>query len=155
MGTPGAYLGSGPKTNSPYFHRLKHWDYDRCSEGESECSVCGSDRWIRNICIFGVRDLKRLTNLRNPALFLNKFYWDVEPHTFECLEKWHLERQRAQYKRIEKYWSDAAPDGENINTFQQVNYSFYEELDLVLNHLPCAPFQWFKWSHLNSVFFFF
>ena len=142
LGAPGAYLGSGPRANSPYFHRLKHWDYDRCPSGSSECTECGSDRWIRNICIFGVRDLKRLTNLNNPALFLNKFYWDIEPYTFDCLEKWHFGRVDAQYKSLLNLESEKDVKlGTGKEELATVNYSFYKALDAVHNHLPCYPFQ--------------
>ncbi len=129
---PGAYTGKveGQKY-SPFFHRFKQWKFEPCPSGAFECTKCESRRLIRNICIIGIRDLKRITDLRNPALILNKIYWNIEPHAFDCLEEWFHNRVRD-----EKIGNKLHVENKN-----SVNYSFYASLDVVEKHVPCFPFQ--------------
>lgn len=43
-------------------------------------------KWKRSTCIFGVEDLPSLVGHRE--LFANKFYYDYQPLTLECLNNW-------------------------------------------------------------------
>ncbi len=132
LGVPGAYSGEveGNKF-SPFFHRFKQWKFEPCPFGAFECTPCESGRLIRNLCIMGVRDLKRLTDIRNPALIVNKIYWNIEPHAFDCLEAWL--HNRVQEEKIAYTL--------HVSNKNSVNYSFYASLDVVEKHVPCFPFQ--------------
>ena len=129
LGAPGSYAGLFSTKFSPYFHRFKHW-YNECPYGAFDCSACGSQEWRSGICIMGLRDLARLTDLSNPALFVNKIFSDFQPRTLDCLESWHTKRIRDELE-IEM----------ELNDGESVNYNFYRSLNVIKYHVPCAPFQ--------------
>lgn len=47
---------------------------------------------VRSICIFGAGDLPDLA--RSSKLFANKFFMDVQPVAYDCLEELHFNRTR-------------------------------------------------------------
>jgi hypothetical protein len=77
-----------PETNNntkPYLARFKNWREWPCH-----------GRRFRQICIFGVGDLPLLRSRRR-ELFANKFYWDYQGATLDCVEEMVLNRTRDQY----------------------------------------------------------
>jgi len=42
---------------------------------------------VRNICIFGIKDLPYLYQARQSRLFANKFYIEYEPLALDCLDE--------------------------------------------------------------------
>ena len=88
----------------------------------------------------GVRDLKRLTDTSNLALFVNKIWGHRESQTLDCLEWWFWERVKRQRQGPTRIQGDL--DAFSMKYLANpVKFSVYKELDLVFNHNPCAPFQ--------------
>ncbi|VDP84662.1 unnamed protein product [Echinostoma caproni] len=58
-------------------------------------SLCGTNFWVRSICMLGLKDLDALRN--SPRLFANKFIPFVEPEAYDQLEHWI--EMKAEYER--------------------------------------------------------
>ena len=43
-------------------------------------------RYVRNICVFGLRDLQKLVSEKE--FFANKFYHDYQPYALKCMEEY-------------------------------------------------------------------
>ncbi|XP_069115830.1 beta-1,3-galactosyl-O-glycosyl-glycoprotein beta-1,6-N-acetylglucosaminyltransferase-like isoform X2 [Argopecten irradians] len=78
--------GSADGFVEPYImnSRFKNW-------GNLHCA----GKVVRQICIFGVGDLPVLS--RRYELFANKFYWDFQPVTLDCMEELLYNRTRDDY----------------------------------------------------------
>ena len=77
--------------------------------------------WVRQICIFGIRDLPLLAS--RPELFANKFYFDFQPLTLDCMEELHYNRTR-----------------DEIDGKLRLDLGFYRDLDFVQNHVHESSF---------------
>ncbi|XP_048245483.1 beta-1,3-galactosyl-O-glycosyl-glycoprotein beta-1,6-N-acetylglucosaminyltransferase 3-like [Haliotis rufescens] len=74
-------------TRKPYIARFKNWG---AAWGDGIMNWPCKGKRVRDICIFGVGDLRLLTS--RMELFANKFYINYQPRTFECIEEWLRER---------------------------------------------------------------
>ena len=72
---------------NPFIVRFKNWMTGIFRE------PCGG-RWVRTVCIFGVRDLPALGIKRQ--LIANKFHSTYQPVAYECMEELHYNRTRAE-----------------------------------------------------------
>ncbi|KAK3590245.1 hypothetical protein CHS0354_041319 [Potamilus streckersoni] len=72
IGAPGSY--SGHPDEKKFLAVYAEWG--------KECY----GKYVRSVCIFGLRDLKRL--LKRKELFANKFYLAYQPYTYDCIEEW-------------------------------------------------------------------
>lgn len=127
IAAPGAYTGRvqiRPSNNLRYgyFHRYKQWmaGLEPAHGTFDRATGCGG-RWYY-LCLFGVADLPRLTNARRVvALFVNKLYWDFQPHAYDCLEQWHANRTLDEIR------------GAQLD----MNFAYYKSIDSVRNHVTC------------------
>ncbi|XP_067685318.1 beta-1,3-galactosyl-O-glycosyl-glycoprotein beta-1,6-N-acetylglucosaminyltransferase 3-like isoform X2 [Haliotis asinina] len=110
LGVPGAYKGRLDNPDKPFLARFKSWYGSKM--GNWSCT----GKLVRSVCVFGVGDLPILTT--RPNLFANKFYWDFQPLTLDCLEEWHYNRTRDEY--LGEY---------------AFNTSYYTTLDFVKNKI--------------------
>ncbi|XP_069131827.1 beta-1,3-galactosyl-O-glycosyl-glycoprotein beta-1,6-N-acetylglucosaminyltransferase-like [Argopecten irradians] len=101
LGIKGSYNG----TVRPFMTRFKNWKWQPW-----HCY----GKFVRTICIFGVRDLPLLG--QRPELFANKFHLDFEPLALDCLEEMIYNKTR---------------DGSGQNSF--FDTSLYEKLSFVQN----------------------
>jgi len=76
------------KVYKPFLTRFKNW-----GNGNFDWPCKG--KRVRLICVLGVGDLPLLAS--RPELFANKFYWDYEPYTLECMEELNYNRTRDEY----------------------------------------------------------
>jgi len=112
LDVPGSYLGI-PETDTDknlFITRFKNW-----GDGPFNWPCYG--RRVRQVCIFGVKDLPLLSS--RPELFANKFYLDFEPLTFDCMEERLHARVHSEVTSHQSY----------------INTAFYSELDFVQHHL--------------------
>lgn len=114
---PGSYKGP-PDTNAltkPYLARYVNWNTNwKDGYGRYNFRFPCFGMHVRDICIFGVRDLPYLTDRKE--LFVNKLYSTYQPLTFNCMEEWLLNMTIAEYA------------GHIV-----VNTTFYSSLDIVRN----------------------
>ncbi|VDP85193.1 unnamed protein product [Echinostoma caproni] len=75
---PGAFTGIHEEDVAIALARAKVWIQSR--------KPCGSGRWQRWICMYGLADLPFL--LSQPHFFANKFLPNVEPLAYDLLELW-------------------------------------------------------------------
>ncbi|KAF6773140.1 hypothetical protein AHF37_08050 [Paragonimus kellicotti] len=105
---PGAFLRENNSREFKQVTRYKVWSDSH--------RPCGSGRWIRSICMFGLNDLPRLID--QPEFFANKFVPEVEPEAYDKLESWlahkvdyetrnaqlHPSFQKVYYSSLESSW---------------------------------------------------
>lgn len=111
LGAPGAFLGE-PGYRSSYWNipRIKNW-------GDAPCE---SKKFVREICIWGVRDLPFLRT--QAALFVNKLFWDFQPYALNCLN-WRI------HMHIRRDF------GEEISYYEKpINLTVYKNHEAVKNH---------------------
>ncbi|KAK6182401.1 hypothetical protein SNE40_010102 [Patella caerulea] len=111
LGIPGSFKGTNITTSwetKPYFARYKNWG-KQCTNPYFNFPCSGKRK--RNICIFGIGDLPRLTS--RMELFANKFYWDYQSLTLDCIEEWHRKMIENEY---------------NSTNGGQFNTSYYETM---------------------------
>ncbi|TPP63944.1 Beta-1 3-galactosyl-O-glycosyl-glycoprotein beta-1 6-N-acetylglucosaminyltransferase [Fasciola gigantica] len=89
---PGAFTGVHEQHVAIPLARAKIWTDSRKS--------CGSRRWRRSICMFGLADLPFLFS--QPHFFANKFLPTVEPLAYDILEWWYFTKVRneSMYHRL-------------------------------------------------------
>ena len=87
------HLQYNPSLHSPGgYHgpiEIKEWMASYSSWHGSK-DKCYSGRYVRLICIFGIKDLPQLVSRHE--LFANKFYSDYQHLTLKCLEEWLNDR---------------------------------------------------------------
>ncbi|KAF5396688.1 N-acetyllactosaminide beta-1 6-N-acetylglucosaminyl-transferase [Paragonimus heterotremus] len=105
---PGAFLQGNSNRELKQVTRYKVWARSH--------QPCGSGRWRRSICMFGLKDLPRLID--QPEFFANKFVPEVEPEAYDILELWlahkvdyetrhaqlHPSFKKAYYSSLESSW---------------------------------------------------
>ncbi|KAK7104117.1 N-acetyllactosaminide beta-1,6-N-acetylglucosaminyl-transferase-like [Littorina saxatilis] len=85
LGVPGsATVNHTANQDPPIFARLKVWDGAKEKYGGCHGKI------VRGICHFGVGDLPLLT--KSPQLFANKFSYDYQPLSYDCLEEWYFHK---------------------------------------------------------------
>ncbi|ESO84452.1 hypothetical protein LOTGIDRAFT_132178 [Lottia gigantea] len=62
---------------------------------------CGG-KWVRDICIFGYKDLPMLTH--RVELFANKFHWQYQSITLDCMQEWYRNQVKMEVKNPNKMW---------------------------------------------------
>ncbi|THD26685.1 Beta-1 3-galactosyl-O-glycosyl-glycoprotein beta-1 6-N-acetylglucosaminyltransferase [Fasciola hepatica] len=89
---PGAFTGVHEQNVAIPLARAKIWTDSRKS--------CGSRRWRRSICMFGLADLPFLFS--QPHFFANKFLPNVEPLAYDILEWWYFTKVRneSMFRRL-------------------------------------------------------
>lgn len=92
--------------DAPFINRYVVWS-------TAVSTICYG-KWVRQICIFGVRDLPKLYKTRQ--LFVNKFHQFYQPLALDCLEELIYNRTRDEYIHKTK-----------------TKTSYYENLDFVKN----------------------
>ncbi|KAK3588369.1 hypothetical protein CHS0354_005634 [Potamilus streckersoni] len=91
FGVRGQYNGSKPSHEVRYFNRFKIWT-QRTGAG------CHG-KIVRGICILGIGDLPLLR--RREEFFVNKFHWNYQSFTLDCMEELYFNRTRNEYEGIE------------------------------------------------------
>ncbi|XP_070180564.1 N-acetyllactosaminide beta-1,6-N-acetylglucosaminyl-transferase-like [Littorina saxatilis] len=85
LGVPGsATVNHTSNQHAAYFSRLKIWGSEKDKYGGCK------GKFVRDICHFGVGDLPLLT--KSPQLFANKFSYDHQPLSYDCLEEWYFHK---------------------------------------------------------------
>ncbi|XP_045211843.1 beta-1,3-galactosyl-O-glycosyl-glycoprotein beta-1,6-N-acetylglucosaminyltransferase-like isoform X2 [Mercenaria mercenaria] len=79
IGTPGSYY-KGKPDEKPWLAAFSIWGRRSPCQGKV----------VREVCVFGVGDLKTLTSRHN--LFANKFHIDYQRYALDCMEEWHFNR---------------------------------------------------------------
>lgn len=93
LNIPGSYKGD-PELDcekKPFLTRFKNWGdyvYDWPCKGKR----------VRLICIFGIEDLPLL--MTRQELFANKFHFDYQPYTYQCMDELLFNRTRDEYYNI-------------------------------------------------------
>ncbi|KAL3864370.1 hypothetical protein ACJMK2_006060 [Sinanodonta woodiana] len=95
LGAPGGY--SGHPDGKKFLAVYADWGKD-----------CHG-KYIRSICIFGLRDLKRL--MKRKELFANKFYLAYQPYTYDCIEEWLYNKSMNTYTYLDlNYYTNWSHD---------------------------------------------
>ena len=105
LGVPGAYYGGADSPGNPFLARFKNW-------GGLPCA----GKHIHAVCVFGVGDLKELA--RRMELFANKFYSDLEPAAYACMEELLCNRTRDELAGV-----------------RVVNTSYYAQFQFTIDHV--------------------
>ncbi|KAK3589239.1 hypothetical protein CHS0354_008301 [Potamilus streckersoni] len=104
LGVRGQYIGSITPHEIRYFSRIKIW-----SDGHgADCH----GKVVRDICIFGIGDLPLLKT--KEEFIFNKFHWDFQSFTLDCIEELYFNTTRDEYLGIKDF-----------------NTSLYEKADIV------------------------
>ncbi|CAI9735261.1 beta-1,3-galactosyl-O-glycosyl-glycoprotein beta-1,6-N-acetylglucosaminyltransferase-like [Octopus vulgaris] len=90
LNTPGGYKGDPDK--KPWLATYAIW------KGLAPCSGI----WVRSICVFGVGDIPHL--IQKKQLFVNKFYFNLQPVALNCMEEWYFHRVRSPLKLDLEYY---------------------------------------------------
>ncbi|KAK3589241.1 hypothetical protein CHS0354_008303 [Potamilus streckersoni] len=93
LGVRGQYNGSIPPNEEMYFSRIKIWTYSLGADCHGEID--------RGICIFGIGDLP-LLKTRKEFIF-NKFHWDFQSFTLDCIEELYFNTTRDEYLGIKDF----------------------------------------------------
>ncbi|TPP57915.1 Glycosyltransferase 14 family member [Fasciola gigantica] len=117
---PGSYTGNKTANGKLEFDvDLNNLSIIRHKVWSVNVSMCGTNYWVRSICMLGMRDLKTLK--KSPSLFANKFIPAVEPEGYDQLEKWIA--RKVAYERI------------NSKLHPSFDVSVYAKLDETVNHM--------------------
>ncbi|TGZ72518.1 hypothetical protein CRM22_002040 [Opisthorchis felineus] len=108
---PGSFLGVHEYEHTDTFIRYKVW--------QGIGKPCGSEQFVRSICMFGIRDLPRL--FHTPHFFANKFIPGVDPLAYTAMESW-----LAMKVAFESSYGTTHPS---------FNVSVYAKHELAWNHL--------------------
>jgi len=73
-----SYVCIGYPSDKPWLAVYANW----AGGGKTPCQ----GRYVRGVCVFGVRDLANLVQRRE--FFANKFHADFEPLALDCLAAW-------------------------------------------------------------------
>ncbi|KAA0195117.1 Beta-1 3-galactosyl-O-glycosyl-glycoprotein beta-1 6-N-acetylglucosaminyltransferase [Fasciolopsis buskii] len=117
---PGAYTGKRSKPGELEFDvDLNNMSIMRHKVWNVNLTACGSNYWVRSICMLGVRDFETLKT--SSRLFANKFIPTVEPEGYDRLEEWIA--HKVEYERIHSMLHPS------------FNVTVYETLDQTKNHM--------------------
>ncbi|CAI2737220.1 unnamed protein product [Dicrocoelium dendriticum] len=108
---PGAFLGVHESDIFTPPIRVKVWS--------DQNMPCHSGKWVRTICMLGLRDVDWL--MKRPEFFANKFIPSVEPEGYTLMERWLSEK--VEYESI------------NGKLHPSFNTTHYLSLELRWNHL--------------------
>ena len=108
LGVRGTYNGDDLETNNvkkPFIARFVIWKHP---------SQTCHGKYVSDVCVLGIGNLPQLHESKE--MFANKFYWDLQHFTMDCME--------------ELYYNRTADECLGRSTF---NESYYRKLDFVLN----------------------
>ncbi|GAA37376.2 beta-1 3-galactosyl-O-glycosyl-glycoprotein beta-1 6-N-acetylglucosaminyltransferase [Clonorchis sinensis] len=108
---PGSFLGVHEYGHTDSFIRYKVW--------KDSGKPCGSEQFVRAICMLGIGDLPRL--FQTPHFFANKFIPGVDPIAYTAMESW-----LAMKVAFESSYGTTHPS---------FNVSVYAKDELAWNHL--------------------
>lgn len=90
LNVPGSNKGE-PETDcriKPFLTRFKNW-------GDHVFNWKCHGKRVRQICIFGIGDLPLLASRQE--MFANKFHFDYQPYTYQCMDELIFNRTRDEY----------------------------------------------------------